>query len=153
MRKFYSKLKAAALCLCLILSLSTAFGQNSATKTIDMKKAAGMIDSLGRQFSQYFLNGDSVALYKMYAKDAMFETLKGDQILAAWGKEIRSSIKDDARNLLFTTTSLSTDGEFLVELGIYEIKDGKGNSKDKGKYLVVWKQEDGNWKLYRDMGL
>ena len=89
----------------------------------------------------------------MYAKDARLESLKGNEILLSWGKQIRASIKNDTRNLIFTTTSLSTDSEFLVELGTYEFKDSKGSPKHKGKYLVVWKQEDGTWKLYRDMGL
>jgi len=64
--------------------------------------------------------------------------------------------KKENTNLLsvtIITTSLSTDSEFLVELGTYEIKDSKGNLKHTGKYLVVWKQEDGKWKLYRDLGL
>ena len=89
----------------------------------------------------------------MYAKDAKFESLKGNEILLSWGKQIRNSIKNDTRNLIFITTSLSADSEFLVELGTYEIKDSKGNLKHTGKYLVVWKQEDGKWKLYRDLGL
>jgi ketosteroid isomerase-like protein len=89
----------------------------------------------------------------MYAKNAEFESLKGKEILEAWGKQIRNSIASDTRTLVFTTTSLSADSEFLVELGTYEIKDSKGNTKQSGKYLVVWKQENGDWKLYRDMGL
>ena len=153
MYKFYLRLKSTLLCLYLIFSFSLAFGQNSASTPIDLQKARIIIDSLDKQFAQHYFNGDSIAIYNMYAKDAKFEDLKGNEILLSWGKQIRNSIKNDIRNLIFTTTSLSTDSEFLVELGTYEIKDSKGNQKHKGKYLVVWKQEDGNWKLYRDMGL
>jgi hypothetical protein len=38
-------------------------------------------------------------------------------------------------------------------VGVYEIKDEQNNLRSKGKYLVVWKQENGNRKLYRDIGL
>ena len=55
--------------------------------------------------------------------------------------------------MIFTTTSLTADAEFLIEVGLYEIKDDNNNLKKKGKYLVVWKQENGGWKLYRDLGL
>jgi ketosteroid isomerase-like protein len=134
-----------------VFSFSFAFGQNLAT--IDLQKAGVMIDSLDRQFAKHYFNGDSIAIYSMYAKDARLGNLKGNEILSSWGAQIRASIQNDTRNIVFTTTSLSTDSEFLVELGAYEMKDGKGNSKDKGKYLVVWKQEDGTWKLYRDIGL
>jgi ketosteroid isomerase-like protein len=153
MHKFCKRRKSTLLYLYLIFSFSSAFGQNSAPATIDLQKARMIIDSLDKQFAQYYLNGDSIAIYNMYAKDAKFESLKGNEILLSWGKQIRNSIKNDTRNLIFTTTSLSTDSEFLVELGTYEIKDSKGNLKHKGKYLVVWKHEDGKWKLYRDVGL
>jgi ketosteroid isomerase-like protein len=149
---FYLRSKSA-LCVYLVFCFSSAFGQNSAPAIIDLQKARVIIDSLDKQFSQYYFKGDSVAIYNMYAKEAEFESLKGNEILLSWGKQIRNSIKNDTRNLTFTTTSLSTDNEFLLELGVYEIKDSKGNSKHRGKYLVVWKQEDGKWKLYRDIGL
>jgi ketosteroid isomerase-like protein len=89
----------------------------------------------------------------MYAKGAYFGTAKGKDILSSWGGQIRYSIENDMPNLLFTTTSLTTDNEFLFELGKYQMKDSKGNLKGEGKYLLVWKQEDGKWKIYRDMGL
>ena len=153
MYKFYLKAKSTLLYLYLIFSFLPVFGQNSERATVDLQKARMLIDSLDKQFAQYYFNGDSVAIYNMYTKDAKFESLKGNEILLSWGKQIRNSIKNDTRNLIFTTTSLSTDSEFLVELGIFELKDSKGNPKHKGKYLVVWKQENGNWKLYRDLGL
>ncbi|MBK8788198.1 MAG: nuclear transport factor 2 family protein [Chitinophagaceae bacterium] len=118
-----------------------------------MQKARIIIDSLDKQFAQHFYNGDSISLYNMYAKGASLGNKRGNEILISWGQQIRNSIRNDTRTIIYTTTSLSTDSEFLVELGIYEFRDSKGNLKHKGKYLVVWKQEDGKWKLYRDMGL
>ena len=152
MYRIYLRWKSA-LCFYLVFSCSAAFGQNPAPATIDLQKARMIIDSLDKQFSQYYFKGDSVAIYSMYAKEARYESLRDNEILLSWGKQIRNSITNDTRNLIFTTTSLSTDNEFLLELGIYQIKDSKGNSKHRGKYLVVWKQEDGKWKLYRDIGL
>ena len=66
---------------------------------------------------------------------------------------IRNSINDNTRNLLFTTTAFTGDSVYMVDLGIYEERDDKNNLKNKGRYLVVWKQENGEWKIYRDMGL
>lgn len=140
-------------CFFQVFLFSHAFGQTLAPTTIDLQKARIIIDSLDKQFAQHYFNGDSIAIYNMYAKGAKFGSLKGNEILLSWGKQIRNSIKNDTRVIKYTTTSLSTDSEFLVELGTYEMKDSRGNSKYKGKYLVVWKQEDGNWKLYRDIGL
>jgi ketosteroid isomerase-like protein len=153
MYKLYSVLKSTLLCLSLIITFSITNGQNSGSETFDLQKARIIIESLDRQFAQHFYNGDSISLYNMYAKGASLENKRGNEILLSWGQQIRNSIRNDTRTIIYTTTSLSTDSEFLVELGTYEFRDSKGNSKYKGKYLVVWKQEDGNWKLYRDMGL
>ena len=153
MYKLYSVLKSTLLCLSLIITFSITNGQNSGSETFDLQKARIIIESLDRQFAQHFYNGDSISLYNMYAKGASLENKRGNEILLSWGQQIRNSIRNDTRTILYTTTSLSTDSEFLVELGIYEFRDSKGNLKHKGKYLVVWKQEDGKWKLYRDMGL
>ena len=153
MYKLYFVLKSILLCLSLVLTFSITNGQSSGFETIDLQKARIIIDSLDKQFALHFYNGDSVSLYNMYAKGASLGNKRGNEILLSWGQQIRNSIRNDTRTIIYTTTSLSTDSEFLVELGTYEFKDSKGNSKFKGKYLVVWKQEDGKWKLYRDMGL
>jgi len=39
----------------------------------------------------------------------------------------------------------------ITEEGVFEINLKDGKQIDKGKYVVVWKKEDGKWKLYRDM--
>ena len=111
-----------------------------------MQKARTIIESIDKQFSKDYLNGDSVALAAHYAKDGQFGSLIGEEILSYWGRSIRNSIKNNTRNLIFTTTALTGDSEFLVELGIYEIKEDKNNFKGKDKYVVVWKQENGEWK-------
>ena len=153
MYKVFIPGKPIVLIVYFALSYAFSIAQTSPAGSIDLQKARMTIENLDKQFAKHFYNGDSVAIYKMYAKDAEFESLKGNDILLAWGNQIRNGIKNDTRNLAFTTTSLSTDSEFLVETGIYEFKDSNGNLKYKGKYLVVWKQEDGTWKLYRDLGL
>ena len=99
-----------------LFSISTVFGQSPEQKKIDLIKARVLVDSLDKQFSKHFFEGDSIALYKMYAKGAYFGTSKGKDILSSWGRQIRYSIENDMPNLLFATTSLTTDNEFLFEL-------------------------------------
>jgi ketosteroid isomerase-like protein len=43
------------------------------------------------------------------------------------------------------------DKNLVVEEGTYNFPDGKGGSVDKGKFIALWKQEDGKWKLYREI--
>lgn len=69
------------------------------------------------------------------------------------GKWIRNAIKNDSRNVTFKTNTLTADGDLLIETGTGEIKSDAGVIKSIFRYLVVWKKEDGVWKLYRDIGL
>jgi hypothetical protein len=45
------------------------------------------------------------------------------------------------------------DDAFMFVYGSYEQKDDHNHVKDMGKYIVVLKQENGEWKFYRDNGL
>jgi predicted ester cyclase/ketosteroid isomerase-like protein len=125
----------------------------SAPDIMDLQKARKTIENIDQQFSEEYLRGDSLALAAHYAKDGQLGSLKGKAILAYWGSSIRDAIRDSARNLIFRTTAFTGDGEYMIDLGVYEIKDDLNHLKDIGKYLVVWKQEKGEWKIYRDMGL
>jgi len=42
-------------------------------------------------------------------------------------------------------------GDTAIEIGKYTSSGGAGNVIDRGKYVVIWKQEDGQWKLHRDI--
>jgi len=145
--------KSILFSLCLVFAISTSFGQTSEKTPINLQKARVIIDSLDNQFSEYYFNGDSTALVNMYTKDGSLGSLKGDELRAGIGRMIRNSIQTNTRKIIYTTTSLTIDKEFIIEVGTYEAKDDKGISKGNGKYLVVWKQENGDWKLYRDIGL
>jgi len=134
--------------------LSACMQQTKDTEAaFDMQKAKSFIDSVNTKFSQQLRDGDSVALASNYWPDAELllsnsEPIKGKDIMSAWGATIRMGIND----MKFTTTDIAGDANFLIETGSYEMKDGNKTLIDRGKYVVVWKQQNGEWKLYRDMG-
>jgi ketosteroid isomerase-like protein len=41
--------------------------------------------------------------------------------------------------------------EVVVETGTHELVGDAAKNLDKGKFVVAWKQEDGRWKMHRDM--
>ncbi len=123
----------------------------------DMKRERSFIDSMGAKFTEEFRNGDSAALASHYSSDAEMlfpnhEPIKGKDILSTWGSYIRGGIKNSTRDLRFITSDLTGDIEFMIETGTYEMRDDKKTIQDKGRYVVVWKKENGQWKLYRDIG-
>ena len=42
-------------------------------------------------------------------------------------------------------------GDTAIEIGKYTLSWEAGNVMDRGKYVVIWKQEGGQWKLHRDI--
>lgn len=120
---------------------------------LDVEKERPVIESLINKYSKYLLAGDSVSIAAMYAKDGSIGCKKGPEILSSAGSWIRSSIKNDSRHVTFKTTTLTADGDLLIETGVAEGRSESGELKYTFQYLVVWKMENGIWKLYRDIGL
>jgi ketosteroid isomerase-like protein len=133
-------------------------GANTTTDTtaaapFDLAKAREWIESDNAKFVEEAKKGDSNALAAHYASDAwlMFsnmEPMKGSDIAKGWGGAIRMGMKD----LKVNTVDLIGNAELLAETGMFEVY-GEGNKLiDKGKYVVIWKPENGAWKIYRDIG-
>jgi uncharacterized protein (TIGR02246 family) len=49
------------------------------------------------------------------------------------------------------TVEVESHGDTAIEVGKYSIYDAGGQEIDAGKYVVIWKREDGQWKLHRDI--
>jgi len=53
-----------------------------------------------------------------------------------------------------TTVEVMAMGDMVCEIGEADVTfhpEGMDAFKDKGKYLVIWKNVDGAWKLYVDI--
>ena len=124
-----------------------------AQETINLNAERSAIESRTSLYSKYLLEADSVSLAAMYAKDGSMGCSKGKEILSSAGEWIRSSIKNNSRHVTFKTNTLNPDGEFLIETGTAEGRNDQGVLKYSFKYLVVWKKEEGQWKLYRDISI
>lgn len=50
-----------------------------------------------------------------------------------------------------TTVEVEAHGDTAHEVGTYQLSAADGKVVDKGKYIVIWKREGGQWKLHRDI--
>ena len=119
----------------------------------DMQKARSFIDSINLKFTEEFRSGDSAALAAHYSADAEMlfansEPIKGKDILSAWGSLVRTGLKD----FTFVSTDITGSSDLIVETGTYEMKAEDKTLVERGKYVVVWKLVNGEWKLFRDIG-
>ena len=126
----------------------------STAAAFDVQQGRAFVDSINAKWVEQIRIGDSMSLAGHYSSDAELlmsnsEPIKAKDILSAWGSMVRTGLRD----WKFTTTDLQGDSNFLIETGNYEIKDANKKLADKGNYVVIWKKENGEWKLYRDVGV
>jgi len=55
------------------------------------------------------------------------------------------------KNIVLATEEVMGWPDAVVEIGTYELQGEANQILDKGKFIVVWKMEDGKWKIYRDI--
>ena len=121
-------------------------------KNFDLDKARTAIDDENQKFMDNFKKGDSAALAAQYAADGTVlapnaDPVKKDGLAAMWGSFIRSGVKE----LKVSPTDIAGNDEMLTETGVYELYGDNNKILDKGKYVVVWKNENGSWKIFRDI--
>ena len=76
-----------------------------------------------------------------------FDPGYGTQEIAAGWKKANGGFTDSA--LKFTPVCIEVTGDLATDLGIVEFTDPKGQVS-LAKYLVVWRREDGEWKVLYD---
>ena len=127
------------------MSSKDSTGDNSESVKEHIKKEAS-------NFEEDIKKGDSNALAAHYGAEAMVmppnsEPVKGNDIVHLWGGAIKMGVKDLKLNI----TDIAGGGDLYSETGTYEMLGAENKSLDKGKYIVVWKKDNGNWKIYRDI--
>src|SRR5256885_15765136 len=108
---------------------------------------------MNTQFADALKKGDSTALGAQYSSDALLcppnmEAVSGNTaITSAWGGAINAGVRDVQLNVV----DLTGNKDMLTETGKYVVNGSKTETPDKGKYIVVWKPENGTWKRFRDI--
>lgn len=122
--------------------------------TINLVKVREELVLFNKNFAEDFKKKDSLALAAYYAENGTWGSVKGrENLITAWHQMIQSVTAEEMPFVKFTITSVCPADDFIVETGVYEMMDKDLVTKNKGKYLVVRKWEDGEWKIYRDIGL
>ena len=143
MQPLLKELLALLIALPLLLSLGSATAQPS-----DIR---GVIEEGNQQWSMAFSTGDSAALAAMYTLNAQLfpmhrEIVSGmEAIQQFWQGVIASGVQ----GATLTTLEVDEQGETAYEVGQYELRGESNKVLDHGKYVVVWKRAQGQWRLHR----
>jgi len=110
------------------------------------------IVAANRGFMDAFNRGDAAAAMTVYTEDARIlppnaDMIKGKQAIQSfWQGAMNMGVKEAK---LETVELMKMGEETACEIGKYTLKiqpEGGGTITDMGKYVVVWKLDDGSWK-------
>ncbi len=120
----------------------------SESNQVDLSVLELEIESRLREYENHLRNGDSIALGEMYMENAEIipSTVGRNNIIKVFGSMIRDSITGSS----FKTVGLWGNDQLLVEEGTGIWSHANGTVVGRGRYLLVWKKNDGKWKILRD---
>ncbi|MCG6954955.1 MAG: DUF4440 domain-containing protein [Gemmatimonadetes bacterium] len=111
------------------------------------------IAAANREFMEAFARQDAAGMAGMYTAEGQLLPANSDFVSGPsaieqfWGGAMGMGI----RTAKLETVELEAHGETAVEVGKYTLGGDEGQTLDQGKYVVVWKNDDGTWKLHRDI--
>lgn len=118
-------------------------------------KEVAAIKEQVKKFSNYLMTDQRDEVVKMYTSDAKIfpektDILEGGELSNYWNPENRSW---KTTYHIVTPLEIKVVGDEAYDYGYYEGKSSNGDrsSSWKGKYVIVWKKIDGEWKIYLDI--
>ncbi len=120
------------------------------TATGDTRTA---IDVANRNFMTSFASQDSAGMASLYTDHGQLLPANSDVVSGAGGIQAfwQGAFDMGLREAVLETVELEEHGETAIEVGRYTLKANGGVLADQGKYLVIWKNDGGSWKLHRDI--
>ena len=107
-------------------------------------------------FSRAFRRGDHLAIANMYTKDA--HIFPNNSMIIS-GREAIAELWKFSENVIpvshkITPSEIKIINNYAYDFGYYEgsTKNKEGiETPFKGKYVIVWRKEDGDWNMYLDI--
>ena len=132
--------------LLLILSFFSAHAEQEFHAALDSQRKA-LTDAVARR--------DAPRVARIFTSDAKlmapgFETVTGrEAIQQFWQAGLNSGI---LKGITLTPADLTGEADgLLAETGTVAMLDADGKEKDRSRYLIVWKREQSDWRIHRDI--
>lgn len=121
--------------------------------TSTSKQVRDAIVAANEIFVNTFNKGDAAGLAALYTEEGQLlppnaETMVGHQAIQAfWQGAMDMGIK----SAQIETGEVDAHGDTAIEVSKFKLYGAEGQVLDKGKFIVIWKRENGQWKLHRDI--
>jgi uncharacterized protein (TIGR02246 family) len=111
------------------------------------------IAAANEQFEAAVARADAAGLAALYTENGQLLPPNADAqtgreaIQAVWQSVLDMGIKKAKLEIV----EVEDLGDTAIEVSRYKLFGAEGQMLDKGKYIVIWKKEDQQWKLHRDI--
>ena len=132
------------------MSLVAVASLSSRAQSGDVRAA---IEASNVKFGKAWGSKDAASLAALYTANATLlapnaTRVSGSQAILEFWKAGLSGAPPVGK---LTTAEVEAHGDTAHEVGTYELSSADGKVMDKGKYIVIWKREGGQWKMHRDI--
>lgn len=119
----------------------------------DLAAARKVIEENNNRFTRAHVTGDNATIDTMFTRDAKVLPPGADPVIgrAAIAELTSRYIAAGVTEFREETTDFYGNEEILIDQGDYVMVYGKEKTLERGKYLNVWKKEDGTWKIYSNI--
>jgi ketosteroid isomerase-like protein len=119
--------------------------------TFDLTAMKKIIKEKNNEFTKAHITKDSIAMVDIFTQDAKVFPPNSDAVIGRPAIAVLTSqyLKLDIKEFSEETTAFYGNEDYLIDEGNYYFR--YDNTIEKGKYLNVWRKEDGNWKIYTNM--
>lgn len=138
----------------MLLTAITLFVFAAGNAWSDDKSVAAAVAEVNQELEAALSAGDAARAAAIYSKDAQLlppssPLVSGDANIANYWQ---AGFDGGLGGAELETLELDVPSkDKAIEVGSYVLLDKEGAEIDRGKYLVVWKMEDGAWKYHRDI--
>ena len=111
------------------------------------------IATANERFMAAFARGDAAGVTACYTSDAQLlptnsDVVQGPAAIETFWRGVMAMGITAAR---LETVEAEAHDDVAHEVGRYTLTAGGVQEADRGKYLVIWRREGGQWKLHRDI--
>jgi ketosteroid isomerase-like protein len=116
----------------------------------DMKK---ITEERNLVYDKAMVEGDSLNIVQHFTSDCVVLPPNGEQIVGKTSiiPAVMAFSRMGIKKFTDETTRVLGGGDYIIEEGNYFLGGDNNSTLDKGKYLCVWKKEDGEWRVCSNM--
>ena len=118
--------------------------------------ATGVSDEIRRAnatFETNFERGDAAAIATLYTSNGILLPTGMNAIEGAAGIQAfwQGAMEMGIKRVKLDSKDIEELADTAIELGNYTLFGANEQQLDQGKYLVVWKEQMGQWRLHQDI--